>query len=86
MRGTGVTCELLVFFWAVVLVLMNSSCVRGPQRYMQEMIDERRASDVKSDRCDLFRNLLDANSGAFARSDSRLPDDELIGNYQIISG
>ncbi len=53
---------------------------------MQEMIDERRASDVKSDRCDLFRNLLDANSGEFDRSDSRLSDDELIGNYQIISG
>lgn len=50
---------------------------------MQEMIDERRASDVKSDRCDLFRNLLDANSGEFDRSDSRLSDDELIGNIFI---
>lgn len=51
------------------------------KRYMQEMIDERRSSDAKTDCEDLFKNLLDANAGELERSDSRLSNNELIGDY-----
>ncbi|KLO08418.1 614/534 cytochrome P450 [Schizopora paradoxa] len=69
--------------WVSERTRNHARAVKELRSYMQEMIDDRRTSGVKSDRCDLFRNLLDANSGEFERSDSRLSDNELIGNIFI---
>ncbi|KAF8587184.1 cytochrome P450 [Ramaria rubella] len=48
------------------------------QMYMQEMIMDRRASEVKEERDDLFSALLDANE-----NDKEVSDQELIGNIFI---
>ncbi|KAI5122235.1 hypothetical protein M0805_007102 [Coniferiporia weirii] len=52
------------------------------QKYMQEMIDERRNAENKPDRYDLFSSLLDANQEA-EDVKTRLSDTELIGNIFI---
>ncbi|KAI5119154.1 hypothetical protein M0805_005233 [Coniferiporia weirii] len=52
------------------------------QKYMQEMIDERRNAENKPERHDLFSSLLDANQEA-EDVKTRLSDAELIGNIFI---
>ncbi|KAI5119153.1 hypothetical protein M0805_005232 [Coniferiporia weirii] len=52
------------------------------QKYMQEMIDERRNAEKKPERHDLFSSLLDANQEA-EDVETRLSDTELIGNIFI---
>ncbi|KAI0349208.1 cytochrome P450 [Trametes cingulata] len=51
-------------------------------QYMQEMIDARRAAEVKEERHDLFSSLLDANEG-LAESGEKLTDRGLMGNVFI---
>ncbi|KLO13107.1 cytochrome P450 [Schizopora paradoxa] len=69
--------------WISERTRRHAQAVKELRSYMQEMIDERRTSDTKSDCDDLFRNLLDANSGELDRSESRLSDSELIGNIFV---
>lgn len=57
--------------------------VKELRMYMQEMIDERRTSDKKSDSHDLFTKLLEANLEEVEGSHTRLDDSELIGNIFI---
>ena len=54
------------------------------QKYMQEMINERRAAEVKAERHDLFSSLLDANMDEeLAKTGGTLVDSELLGNIFI---
>ncbi len=48
------------------------------QKYLEEMVQERRASTKKEERHDLLSSLLDANEGAL-ESDAKLTDDALLG-------
>lgn len=51
---------------------------------MQEMIDERRLSEVKAERHDLFNSLLDANMDEEnMKGGVTLDDSELLGNIFI---
>ncbi|OSD01453.1 cytochrome P450 [Trametes coccinea BRFM310] len=51
-------------------------------RYLKEMVQNRRSAKVKEERHDLFSNLLDANEGELD-SDAKLTDSELLGNVFI---
>lgn len=50
------------------------------EKYMAEMIEDRRAAEKKEERYDLFSSLLDASD---AESDGavKLTDNELLGEY-----
>ena len=51
---------------------------------MQEMIDERRAAEVKAEQHDLFSSLLGANMDEeMAKTGGILADSELLGNIFI---
>ena len=51
---------------------------------MQEMINERRAAEVKAEQHDLFSSLLDANMDEeMAKTGGILADSELLGNIFI---
>lgn len=52
------------------------------QVYMREMIAAKRASKIKSEQCDLFSNLLEANEEPDWR-EIKLNDTELIGNIFV---
>ena len=49
--------------------------------YIQELIDERRDLDKKTERHDLFSSLLEANLEEDEGSRTRLDDSELIGIF-----
>lgn len=49
------------------------------------MIDERKNAEKKSERSDLFNNLLDANMEEEEGKETRLADSELIGTLVILS-
>ncbi|KAI0350827.1 cytochrome P450 [Trametes cingulata] len=51
-------------------------------RYLEEMVEERRASKSKEERYDLFNSLLAANEGE-ADSDAKMTDSALLGNVFV---
>ncbi|KAI8969412.1 cytochrome P450 [Trametes punicea] len=51
-------------------------------KYLHEMVQDRRSAKVKEERHDLFSSLLDANEGELD-TDAKLTDDELLGNMFI---
>ena len=53
------------------------------QNYMLAMIRERRISETKEERYDLFSALLDANDLEVEEGEKKLLDSELIGNLFI---
>ncbi|KAI0090485.1 cytochrome P450 [Irpex rosettiformis] len=53
------------------------------QSYLLEMIQERRHSEAKEERYDLFSALLDANELEVEEGEKKLLDSELIGNLFI---
>lgn len=57
--------------------LVLKQCV---QMYMSDMIKQRRESEFKEERYDLFSSLLDA-SEAEAEGELKLTDEELMGGY-----
>jgi hypothetical protein len=55
---------------------MSPADIRTVQLYMHDMVQERKNSDRKVDRYDLFSYLLDANEGD---SEIKLDDSEVFG-------
>ena len=50
------------------------------EKYMEEMIQDRRTAEKKEERYDLFSSLLDA-SDSESDGEVRLTDNELLGKY-----
>ncbi|KAI0346715.1 cytochrome P450 [Trametopsis cervina] len=53
------------------------------EKYLLEMIQERRHAETKEERYDLFSSLLDANDAESDNGEQNLTDSELIGNLFI---
>ena len=53
------------------------------QKYMQEMIDERRIAEKRPERHDLFSSLLDANLDEGQEGQVLLTDEDLTGKFSI---
>ena len=53
------------------------------QRYMFEMIENRRKAEKKEERSDLFSSLMDAAAEDSLGSSRRITDRELVGNTFI---
>lgn len=71
--------------WMYAILLLNvfNDTKLCMQRYMIEMVKERRNSDEKGERYDLFSSLLDANEGE-SDNHAKLTDRELRGEPSFI--
>ncbi|THH06465.1 hypothetical protein EW145_g4070 [Phellinidium pouzarii] len=84
--STDLMLNVLIQKWAMSLTKRFRTMRRAfleLQKYMQEMIDERRDAQKKPERRDLFSSLLDANMEEAEGTETRLEDSELIGDIFI---